>query len=338
MKRQTEPLKDTPEKGITPYEAQQIASVLSGGLKVKIKEGNEWLYNYLDKTIYYRKEDLFSLRQLDVVANLLHEAGHAKYSTNPSKLKDGSKVPKEKENHRKGLKELLNMIEDFRIEDKLRMEYPYAKDYLPLYSFKTAFILNLLSQRFIDFGEKVPRIIVYCHAIYAQLAKVPFKIKDKQIIKKVKLTTQSALKARKTKNTDEVLKIIVNEIYPHIKDLLDEYKPLSSQPMVAFSSSSSSSVPIYNDLYPSIKHLIKPTTNRFNRLLTDTKFDKLAGKFRTGKQLDKRRLYKFRLGETRLFQRKIEASTKDYVVSLVIDESGSMTDDFKNKNEIGRAH
>ena len=134
-----------------------------------------------------------------------------------------------------------------------------------------------------------------------------------------------------------MLKIIVNEIYPHIKDLLDEYKPLSSQPMVAFSSSSSSSVPIYNDLYPSIKHLIKPTTNRFNRLLTDTKFDKLAGKFRTGKQLDKRRLYKFRLGETRLFQRKIEASTKDYVVSLVIDESGSMTDDFKNKNAVKTA-
>lgn len=305
--------------GVTPTEAHQIANLISGNLKVRIKEGEEWLYQFDEKTIYYRPADLSYLTEIDVVANLLHEAGHAKYSTSPSRLSYKRKVPPA---HQKPLKEgVINLIEDFRIEDKLRASYPHAKDYLPLYSFKTAFILQKAKEQFML--GKTPKYLEFCGGLYAHLAGVPNPVIDPEVRERVELTKEWAVKARHTKNTQALTDIVVNKIYPHIKEYLNNFPDRTMEIRVVYSDVET---PPYQDLYPTIKNLINPTANRLNRVLTDVKFNKLAGKYRTGKKLNKRRLYRFRLGDDKLFQRRLEPSTKDYAFALVVDESGSMAD------------
>lgn len=306
--------------GVSSLEARQIANIVSGKLRVNIKQGNNWSYNFDTKTIQYRDLDLSYLTQEDVVANLLHEGGHAKYSIGPQSLV----FPGVKDKHKKPLKELVNVIEDFRIEDLLRKYYPYALDYLPEYSFKTLHMLNSIEAHFSSKGEKIPSFLIYCFGIYGALAKCPFSLVEKRVIKKVNLTKKSALKARLVANTQILTDIICTEIYPHIKDLLDECP--NRQSHLGFYISTEECPPErFKDPREKTRSLIQPTAKSLEKVLTAKNKSGYAGKFRTGPKLDKRRLYRFKLDDFRLFKRRYEENNLDYVFSLVVDESGSMT-------------
>lgn len=308
--------------GISPIQAQGIASVLSGKLKVKIHEGRKWAYDFMTQAIEYRQEDLIYLSEIDVIANFLHEAGHANYSIAPHDLNWQGIEP----NHKDKIKEhLLNLIEDFRIEDKLRASYPYAKSYLPLYSFKTAYFIYKLRAEYVNNGEKIPPYLLYCWAIYSGLAGKSYYFEDneqgKDLINRVKKTLAFCKKARLSQSTHEVLDIIKEKVYPIIKDLLlDDKSPsfinLTYNPQ-------DKEKPYFPDLLPAVRHLINPLANILNRLLTSVKFDKYVGSYRSGR-LNEKKLYRFATGSDRLFQKKLEAKSKDYVFALVIDNSGSM--------------
>lgn len=79
----------------------------------------------------------------------------------------------------------------------------------------------------------------------------------------------------------------------------------------------------YEEFYNSIKDYITASSSKFNRILKDNKFDRFAGRFRTG-ELNKRRLFKYRTRDFKLFQRKTERKNKDYAFSVMMDLSGSM--------------
>jgi hypothetical protein len=79
----------------------------------------------------------------------------------------------------------------------------------------------------------------------------------------------------------------------------------------------------YKKAYDRIKPTISGYITRYRRILKDNAFDRLEGRFRTGK-LTKKRLYKASLNEDKLFQRKSERNNKNYVFSIMIDDSGSM--------------
>ena len=314
-------------EGVTPAEAQTIASVLSGELKVKISPGQYWNYNYDDKTIYYRRVDLSTLTEDDVVSNLLHEAGHAHYSNNPRDvIFSGVSNP----SHAQKLGDhLLNIPEDFRVEDKLRDYFPYANNYLPEYSFKTIYALESLVKGQYSDGD-VPKYIQYCILAYETLSGIKLESVnsdtfDKDVHEAIAKTATAILGARKAQSTFDIGGIIGRDIYPHIQQFLDEF----SNPGNPFTKVilSEEERPEYEDLFPDIKNLIPPTQAALNRVLTDSKFDKYVGRFRSGKLIDGGKLYKYKLGDTKLFSRRYEAKTKEYVVSLVIDKSGSMYDE-----------
>lgn len=307
--------------GVTPMEARVIANTLSGQLKVQIKNGRDWAYNFDNKTITYRQSDLWSLTETDVVANFLHEAGHAKYSIGPKQLTWGPPVEKKDEGK---LTQIVNVIEDFRIEDTLRAYYPYAKDYLPLYSFKTAHELKVYSQAYFEGTGRQSRYIQYCSVIWSYLANQDIVLPDKEIMAAAEKTRLAAEKARLGKDTQEVADIIRKEIYVHIKKFLDEFNSQVLRSVTIVYASGPPPTPPWQDPYPLIRPLIIPTAAILSRFLTDMKFDKFSGTFRTGPKINVRRLYKSRLGETRLFMRRKAAKTKDYRFALVVDESGSM--------------
>lgn len=79
----------------------------------------------------------------------------------------------------------------------------------------------------------------------------------------------------------------------------------------------------YNKAKLRVSAHIRRNKPLFTRILRDNKYDRYAGRFRTGR-LNQRRLYKFASGDNRLFHKKIETKNKSYAFSIVIDVSGSM--------------
>lgn len=80
----------------------------------------------------------------------------------------------------------------------------------------------------------------------------------------------------------------------------------------------------YEAYYEQIKGSINTSAHRFSRVLKDNAYDRLGGRFKSG-ELNQKRLYKSRLNEQRLFQRKIVRQNKDYAFSVMLDCSGSMS-------------
>lgn len=59
------------------------------------------------------------------------------------------------------------------------------------------------------------------------------------------------------------------------------------------------------------------------RILKDKKYDRYGGRFLTGK-LNSRKLYKHRMGDMRLFKRKVLDNKRDFAFAIAVDVSGSM--------------
>lgn len=82
------------------------------------------------------------------------------------------------------------------------------------------------------------------------------------------------------------------------------------------------------------------TTTYFRKkiqsILTDNKYDREVGGFRTGK-IDLRKIPKIATGSNRVFKRRIERKGKFYSVCLVVDISGSMMREYSGENKLGMA-
>ncbi|MBV6446394.1 MAG: hypothetical protein IFNCLDLE_02692 [Ignavibacteriaceae bacterium] len=389
--------------GVTVAEAQSIASVLAGQLRVRIAEGKEWKYDYDYGRVSYRREDLFRLTQEDVIANLLHETGHAKYSKNP-KYYEYPGIPRE---HQLGVRMVIDMLEDFRMEDTLRADYPYAIDYLPPYSFKTKWYFQRITEKYEEQAQAngqqpiVPKIIQYLNKAYSYISGEAVMVlgdDNEEVKKAIKETGEKLQDIRNTaKSTDEIVTRVSKDIYPLIKHLFDDTPPEQPQPqgkpqggsggekpkggepkkepgkgeekekdgsqgsgdgepkveppkpepdsrpkpqdgfdkswqqeIVHGFKATMSDVPPsnkepYDDMFPEVKPYINKTADKLRKVLTDKAFDKFEGKYKSGKKLNQRRMWKPKIGDYRVFQRRVEASKKDYEFALVVDQSGSMT-------------
>ena len=65
------------------------------------------------------------------------------------------------------------------------------------------------------------------------------------------------------------------------------------------------------------------STTKLKRILKDAMFDRYAGRFLSGR-LNERKLYKHRMGDMRLFQRKVAQNNRDFAFVLAVDVSSSM--------------
>lgn len=318
---------------VSPAEARAITGVLSRQMHTRIAPGDGWKYNFSDKTVYYREEDLSRLTETDVVANILHEVGHAKYSDAPADL-DYSGV---QSNHKKQYKELVNIVEDFRIEDLVRDEYPHAREYLPDYSFKTRFILETTARQM--GASEIPMLLKYFICLYSRIAgdyleqSIPISAAERKTLRDlVDQTIDYAIDARYTENTHALNDILRLKIYPIIKHLFihdaedDADKMVGVMVRVAGHGSGDAeheNTDLFQDPSGKVRSALPETARVLKRLLSSRSFDKYAGKHRSGK-LNQRRLYKFGAGDYRLFQKRQAAEIKKDAVALLVDVSGSM--------------
>ena len=79
----------------------------------------------------------------------------------------------------------------------------------------------------------------------------------------------------------------------------------------------------YEELYDRIEEYLLYFRKKLNSILVDNRLRRSGGSFRSGK-LNNKKLYKWKCNDTKLFSKNILRMHKDYNVSLVIDESGSM--------------
>ena len=87
----------------------------------------------------------------------------------------------------------------------------------------------------------------------------------------------------------------------------------------------------YEELYADIAIYIPYFKLKLQSIIKDNKMRRYGGAFTRGK-LNNKLLYKWKCKSTRLFSQKIRRMHKDYAVTLLIDESGSMTFGDKHLN------
>ena len=100
---------------------EQMANALASKYKIKVKSGKCWAIDVDKKELEYNPQDLVSGTKATLIALLLHEIGHLKHTTSPTKLKS-------KYLDKRGGFEVLNMFEDFRIDNLMTKSYEGAED------------------------------------------------------------------------------------------------------------------------------------------------------------------------------------------------------------------
>ena len=79
----------------------------------------------------------------------------------------------------------------------------------------------------------------------------------------------------------------------------------------------------YQVTVATIQAEVGTAVKKLKRILRDKMFDRYSGRFLSG-QLNQRKLYKHRLGDMRLFKRKVVDDKRDFAFMLSVDVSGSM--------------
>ena len=233
----------------------QVASGLAHDHKVKITRGDSWGLDLIGKKLEYDPQTLRHGTKANVMWTLLHEIGHLRHSTHFSKLKSPflAKYPH-------GVKQVLNVFEDFRVDDRMMEAYPGAEG---LYEFNGAAMraegdvkyqaasrereamLSKLYQgkeEHKEDKEKVkkiedaikqinePSLLEYCGEMclrgYKQKALSHFNLAGDKIRKLADDTEWVIKPGIKCQNTQELLALLDKEVLPKIEDLLKEHEQL----------------------------------------------------------------------------------------------------------------
>ena len=87
----------------------------------------------------------------------------------------------------------------------------------------------------------------------------------------------------------------------------------------------------YEQMYAEILPVLPFFKSKIKSIMKDNRYNRRGGAYRTGK-LNTKKLYRWKAGSDRIFSRKIIRHHKDYMVTLLVDESGSMCSNEKNRN------
>lgn len=87
----------------------------------------------------------------------------------------------------------------------------------------------------------------------------------------------------------------------------------------------------YEQLYKEIYPYISVFARKLSSIMKDNRYNRFWWAYRTWK-LNNKKYYRRKAGSDKVFSRKIHRRHKDYAVTLLIDESGSMCSNEKNRN------
>lgn len=302
--------------------------------KITFIEGKEFSTNIKTKTLTYNMQVLQSVTPLTAKGYLLHEYGHLSYTTETE--------PTEVEKQHPSMQLVYNTLEDIRVEKRIKDNYGRFAE-LPFLSLHDASIANALE-------KDVPPPL---HAILQGLLAYNYNIESTTNFNYIKVTDRSDLKTKAIFNeimnvvsfelvkrfstTAEVKEYADKKLYPLIKDLLP---PVDQQMESEETSKGLPHLPLEASLrgheqeqflmdYPDedlerlFSQYINTLSRKLNDVLKERKATKYTGSHKRGKLMSKN-AYKVIVGEKRIFSKKNRPDTPQYVVTMLLDESGSM--------------
>lgn len=229
---------------------EKMANAFAARFDIKIESGSQWSSDIKDKKLIYEPMSLMSYPKARIIALLLHEVGHLKF-TGELKSSDSPYLMK----YKRLAKEVLNVFEDFRIDKIMLNSYEGAGD---VYEAMKP-VIEEVAQQYEKQSKKLNQILIYIASRMndmanspggggsnsANLRKVYEVMENKQNIfdylaaicctgygVKIKTTgkikdfvdrTKHATKlAEKCGSTKEVLELLDKEVYPVIEELFKE--------------------------------------------------------------------------------------------------------------------
>lgn len=102
---------------------EQMANAFANRYKVNVRIGQNWQINLETKTLEYNPSTLLTFTKAQLIATILHEIGHLRYTT-PAKLLNSVWLKK----YPKSAFFVLNLFEDFRIDNLVLGAYAGAED------------------------------------------------------------------------------------------------------------------------------------------------------------------------------------------------------------------
>jgi len=174
------------------------------GERVTLAQGNNWMYDTKKNTIYYVQDGPV------VIGVMLHEIGHAKYSEPVSR--DVFPTPEKEYGN------MLNAVEDSRVEEKLMRRFPGTYD---------TFLEKVALTEVILDEQKVKVLPPYLNLLYNHFrtlwgASTIFKNKK---VEEVFYRVQPILDEAITKNTtNEMERFLFDNAWKYISELIDPPK------------------------------------------------------------------------------------------------------------------
>lgn len=348
-----------------------IISALNESGKVTFKEGENWVTDVKNKVVEYVVQDLLEMDYVEAKGHILHELGHVLYTDPlpPTELQE--KFPtamslvyntfediridvllrQEYGDFYREVKEAGDLMASFQFNENVN-KGKFLKD--PLMQALAGVTMyhygmnndKQLTPRVDDWVTRGGSIIYDNSSTSARVAIS--EIINNNRTRKIQMFAVGS-------TADDLRKYVDREFYPILKDMITPDDPTGEQGKANKSHEGNGEKPEDNGredtsvgkgsgvefggVIPSDKELdtilrpyVHTLTSRMDAILKERIATRFTGSYRSGKLLDKN-AYKVMIPDTdRIFSRKRKVNKPHYVFTLILDESGSMTESSKHRD------
>lgn len=309
--------------------------------KVRLVKGKSWGHSIYKKKVSYFEDSLEKLDQIHSIGLLMRELGFINHSQSIVHLELlGEYTP--------STTYAFEIFESIRIEEKMRSSYQCADSYIPKGRLSESHS-ELISYLTVTFNEqlkedvKIPDLVTYGFLVALESAGMTQERAKMQYICNEKVSdafenTKSYIeKIPKLKTVYEVAKMY-NEIYPYIKDLLEDFDKQHSFIELIQNSYKSLGASRHEDekkvdsdiTYKDLKSEVKGTSSLLRRtllsVLRENDLQKYSSQKRSGK-VNRRIIHKTERMFDKIFKRKLDKKNLNYEWGVLIDYSCSMMPD-----------
>lgn len=320
--------------------AERLAHATAGQYGVKMKPGTCWETDIQKKIIYYPPADLMLLDDNSIVAIVLHEVGHIRYSKTPKDTSLAARIRKmygEETYH-----EIVNCLDDVVIESHLAKAYPGAGEIIGTHNAK---IMGELAREVAARQLELEAFQLLLLQMVADIQGyvVDFTTKSTSLNAALELAKLWELKPpTDTHGVQDFIEahIALFERYlsPKLKGetlTIDLHSTKNALELLAYAEYKRDDGKGYEDtgifkerlkvetLSKEGEEISRPLIRKLRAYLKENAHAKLAGYFRTG-DIPKRGLYQARLGKEKILTRPVERGATSYAATLLVDASGSM--------------
>ena len=334
----------------SPGWLDKITSMLSGKHNVRIHPGGQWKTDLSKKIVFFNPSDCLRMEKTSVMALLIHETGHIKYS-HPVK---GEDLVGEK---KQAKFEVLNALEDIRVDHLTGLEYRGAWEIIGetqrqcLETARAQVDKALSCVRADDLHGKTNKddtkklllrsVLLGATSDYYYQFNSEGNPTVKELSEKV---AQYIPEIVEKKSTGEVLELLRKKVYPILEPLLYDDNLEEDTNRVKVVVSKRGHAHTYNgkeseDPEAIVSHAmlgasgyIGEMKRRLFKTFKDNRMTRYTGRHRTGK-LNRKSLYRFKTKDYKLFTRR-EVPSPSYAMSIWLDVSGSMYDERVDSSKI----